>query len=103
MRRCARRIITGWTAAPGRNLRPMSDVECVWPAGAILGEGPVWSAAERAVWFVDIKSPAIHRFDTTSGEKRSWPAPARCGFVLPLRDGGHIAGLKTGLHRFSPD
>ena len=26
----------------------MSDVECVWPVGAMLGEGPVWSAAEQA-------------------------------------------------------
>ena len=81
----------------------MSEVECVWPVGAILGEGPVWSAAERAVWFVDIKSPAIHRFDTVTGERRSWPAPARCGFVLPLRTGGFVAGLKTGLHRFNPE
>jgi xylono-1,5-lactonase len=81
----------------------MSEVECVWPVGAVLGEGPVWSAAEQAVWFVDIKAPAIHRFHPASGEKRSWPAPARVGFVLPTRGGGLIAGLKTGLHRFNPD
>jgi D-xylonolactonase len=36
-------------------------VECVWPVEAVLGEGPVWSAAEQALWFVDIKAPAIHR------------------------------------------
>ena len=65
----------------------MSDVECVWPVGAILGEGPVWSAAEQALWFVDIKAPAIHRFHPASGAQRSWPAPARVGFVL------HHSGL----------
>lgn len=81
----------------------MSDVECVWPVGAILGEGPVWVPAERALWFVDIKAPAIHRFDPATGEKKSWPAPARVGFVLPTRDGSLVAGLKTGLHRFNPD
>lgn len=81
----------------------MSEVECVWPAGAILGEGPVWSATERAVWFVDIKAPAIHRFDPATGDKRSWPAPARCGFLLPTAQGWHIAGLKNGLHRFNPE
>ena len=79
----------------------MSEVECVWPVGAILGEGPHWSAAEQALWFVDIKSPAIHRFDPASGEKRSWPAPARCGFLLPTSQGWHVAGLKNGLHRFN--
>jgi xylono-1,5-lactonase len=81
----------------------MQDVECVWPVGAILGEGPVWSASEGAVWFVDIKAPAIHRFHPASGERRTWPAPARVGFVAPTRDGQWIAGLKTGLHRFSPE
>ena len=78
----------------------MSEVECVWPIGAVLGEGPLWSAAEQAVWFVDIKAPAIHRFHPSSGERRSWPAPARVGFLAPTRDGGLIAGLKTGLHRW---
>jgi sugar lactone lactonase YvrE len=62
----------------------------------------VWSAAERVVWFVDIKAPAIHRFDPATGARRSWPAPARVGFLLPSR-AGWIAGLKTGLHSFNPE
>ena len=81
----------------------MSDVECVWPVGAILGEGPVWSASEDAVWFVDIKAPAIHRFHPASGDRKTWRAPARVGFVAPTRNGQWIAGLKTGLHRFNPE
>ena len=81
----------------------MSDIECVWPVAAELGEGPVWSAAEQAVWFVDIKGLAIHRFHPETGEKHTWPAPARIGFLLPTRAGWLIAGLKTGLHRFNPE
>ena len=81
----------------------MTDVECVWPVGAVLGEGPVWSAPEQALWFVDIKAPAIHRFHPASGAQRSWTAPARVGFVLPAAGGTLIAGLKTGLHRFNPE
>jgi xylono-1,5-lactonase len=81
----------------------MSDIECVWPIGAVLGEGPVWSAAEQALWFVDIKAPSIHRYHPASGAQRSWPAPARVGFVLPTAAGWLIAGLKTGLHRFNPE
>ena len=81
----------------------MADVDCVWPVGAVLGEGPLWSAAEQALWFVDIKGPAIHRYHPASGDKRSWNAPARVGFLAPTRDGGLVAGLKTGLHRFNPE
>lgn len=80
----------------------MKEVTCVWPVGACLGEGPMWSAAERALWFVDIKGKKIHRFDPASGEGRSWDAPAEPGFILPVAGGGYVTGLKTGLHRFDP-
>jgi len=76
--------------------------ECVWPLAAELGEGPVWSAAEEAVWFVDIKGRAIHRYHEPSGATRSWPAPTEPGFLLPTKDGRFIAGLQTGLHWFDP-
>jgi D-xylonolactonase len=81
----------------------MSEVECVWPVGAILGEGPVWSADEQALWFVDIKAPAIHRFHPATGDRRTFPAPSRVGFIAPTVGGQFIAGLKTGLHRFNPE
>jgi D-xylonolactonase len=38
-----------------------AGVECVCPLAAKLGEGALWSARERAVWFVDIKGRHIHR------------------------------------------
>ncbi len=80
----------------------MNEVTCVWPVGACLGEGPMWSAAERALWFVDIKGKQIHRFDPQTQQRRSFSAPSEPGFVLPVRGGGFVAGLKTGLHRFDP-
>lgn len=80
-----------------------TEIECVWPVGAVLGEGPVWSPTERALWFVDIKAPSVHRFHPASGERQTFAAPARVGFIAPTRDGSWIAGLKTGLHRFRPD
>ena len=80
----------------------MGEVRAVWALGATLGEGPVWVERDAALWFVDIKAPAIHRFDPVSGENRTWPAPAQVGWVLPTRDGGWIAGLQTGAHRFDP-
>ncbi|MEP7245500.1 MAG: SMP-30/gluconolactonase/LRE family protein [Gammaproteobacteria bacterium] len=77
-------------------------VECVWPVGAQLGEGPFWSAAEQAVWFVDIKGRAVHRYHEPSGGTRSWPAPSDPGFILPAQGGRLVCGLKTGLHHFDP-
>ncbi len=77
-----------------------SKPECVCALGAELGEGPVWSAREGALWFVDIKQKRIHRFAAATGELRSWDAPAQPGFIAPLPDGRFIAGTKSGLYTF---
>jgi D-xylonolactonase len=78
----------------------MEQVIAVWPLGATLGEGPVWVERDAALWFVDIKAPAIHRFDPANGAAQSWSAPAQVGWVLPAQDGSFIAGLQSGVHRF---
>ena len=80
----------------------MRDVRCVWPVGTILGEGPVWSEADAALWFVDIKGRQIHRFDSVTEDTQSWPAPDQVSFILPSRHGWHVAGLPGRLARFDP-
>jgi xylono-1,5-lactonase len=77
-----------------------STVHCVWDVRATLGEGPVWSALEPAVWFVDIKQRRIHRFDIESGQGRGWDAPLQPGFLAPIDERSFVVGLQTGLHRF---
>jgi sugar lactone lactonase YvrE len=72
----------------------------VCTVGATLGEGPVW--VDGALWFTDIKQRKVHRFDPAAADLRSWDAPAQVGWVLPAAQGGFIAGLQTGLHRFDP-
>jgi sugar lactone lactonase YvrE len=79
-----------------------SEPEIAWNIGAELGEGPVWVERDQAVWFVDIKKPAIHRFAPGDGATRSWDAPALVGFLVPSDDGKFIAGLQTGLFHFDP-
>ena len=75
-------------------------VRSVLPVGATLGEGPVW--VDGAVWFVDIKGRKVHRFDPAAGATRTWDAPDQVGWVWPYADGGFLAGLRTGVHRFDP-
>jgi len=77
-----------------------SEPENVWNLHCELGEGPVW--VDGALWFTDIKSRKIHRFDPASGARRSWDSPEQVGFVLPAQGGGFVAGLESGLHLFDP-
>jgi sugar lactone lactonase YvrE len=74
--------------------------ECAWAVGAELGEGPVWHAGERAVYFVDIKQSQIHRYAPSTGERATWTALAAPGFLVHHAGGGFICGLKDGLYRF---
>src|SRR6185312_13218801 len=54
----------------------MISPECIWPLGAELGEGPVWSKSDKAVYFVDIKRKHVHRYATRTRETMTWPAPS---------------------------
>jgi sugar lactone lactonase YvrE len=81
---------------------PMMGAEpkVVWELEAELGEGPVWVERDRALWFVDIKTHQIHRYDPARDERSSWKAPEQVGFVFPADRGGFVAGLASGLYHF---
>ncbi|MDP5008528.1 MAG: SMP-30/gluconolactonase/LRE family protein, partial [Glaciimonas sp.] len=69
---------------------------------AIVGESPVWSAREQALYWVDILKPALYRFDPASGQHQSWPAPAAIGSISLAKNGKIVAALRTGFHCFDP-
>jgi sugar lactone lactonase YvrE len=58
-------------------------------------------AREKAVYFVDIKGRAIHRWQAND-KTHSWATPAEPGFVIPFYRGGLICGLRGGLYYFDP-
>jgi len=78
----------------------VSEPRDVWDIAAELGEGPVWVERDRGLWFVDIKTQQIHRYDPADGGKRRWKAPEQVGFILPAERGGFVAGLQSGLYHF---
>lgn len=73
----------------------MSEVQCLWSARASLGEGPLWSPREAALYWVDIKAPALHRYRPDDGDKTSWAMPEPIGWVIERANGeGLVAGFK---------
>lgn len=78
-------------------------VECVDPAGAVLGEGPVWCADEGVLWWVDIKNPQLRRYDPRTGGTDAWTAPERIGCAVPSETPRRfLAGLKSGIAWVKP-
>jgi len=98
---CVRAITTG--SMPVTVDMATMGPECILDVGAELGEGPIWMAKERAVWFVDIKGRRIHRYHEPTGAHRSWTSPEEVGFIVPSAGGQFIVGLRSGLHRFNAE
>lgn len=80
-----------------------TDLDCVWPVSAMLGEGPVWEQATQSVYFVDIKGHRLHRYQTADGSRKSWPTPGKPTFVLPTTSGDFVCGMDNQLVSFQPN
>lgn len=64
---------------------------------ALLGECPVWSAGEGALYFTDILAPCIHRFDPASGAHSNLGMPEHIGCFGLRKGGGFVAAMRTGV------
>lgn len=74
-------------------------IELVLDAHAAIGESPTWSAEERALYWIDVKAPALHRFDPRTGTDREWRLGSDIGAFALTGDGAAIVALRQGLHR----
>jgi sugar lactone lactonase YvrE len=71
--------------------------ECVLDVKASLGECPVWSVDEQALYWVDINAPSLNRFDPSTGRNTAWPMAASIGCFALRRSGGFIVALRDGF------
>ena len=70
---------------------------CVLDSKASLGECPVWSARERALYWVDINAPSLNRFDPATGRNDAMPMPESIGSFALRTAGGFIVALRGGV------
>jgi sugar lactone lactonase YvrE len=63
-------------------------VELVLDAKARLGEGAVWDADRRLLYWVDIEGYAVHAFDPATGRDQSFALGDSVGTVVPRAKGG---------------
>jgi xylono-1,5-lactonase len=70
----------------------------------LLGEGPLWSSRDNALYWVDILAPALHRVSLSDGSSRSWRMPELIGWVIERENGaGLIAGFQNGFAELTLD
>ena len=81
----------------------MTEVHLAFDAGNYLGETPIWSPADQALWWVNCEHPPeLHRWDPASGAHRKWDMPQRIGGFVHKADGGLLVALADGLYDFTP-
>jgi D-xylonolactonase len=69
-----------------------------------LGEGPLWSARDNAIYWVDILAPALHRYSLITAQISSWTMPEKIGWVIERRHRpGFIAGFQSGFYELTLD
>lgn len=74
--------------------------EVVTPAGAMLGEGPVWDAAINTLWWVDVPGQTLHSWD--GGTARAIALPHVASLAAPRGDGVVTLVTDKGLVPFDP-
>jgi len=76
------------------------EIEVVLDAGATIGESPTWSAADRALYWIDVKKPALYRYVPETGNERSWVMTSDIGaFGLVGDPPGAVVALRQGVFR----
>lgn len=78
----------------------MTEVNCVVEDAEILGESPVWSTGEQALYWVDVRAPEIHRYDPASDAHKVWDMPEQIGSIGLATGGRLIAALRSGFYFF---
>lgn len=80
------------------DVRPLTQSWIDPPGPSLLGEGPVWSVREQALYWVDIEGLLVHRWQWGTEQVRTWPVPCMIGALALREQGGLVVALQNGIH-----
>jgi sugar lactone lactonase YvrE len=68
-----------------------------------LGEGPLWHAEHKMLYWVDIEQKIVHAFEPHTGRHRTIEVPKRVGTVTGASNGKLIVGLQGEIAELDPN
>src|SRR5436305_14405729 len=80
----------------------MNQVEHVLTVQNKLGEGPVWSAKEQALYWVDIENNSFFRYFPTTSKYESFDVGVPVGVLALRAAGGLVMATKKGFSFWEP-
>jgi sugar lactone lactonase YvrE len=75
----------------------VSEIRCVVESRDLLGEGPVWAAAEGRLYWFDIKGKRLNWLSDADGTSGAFDLPVRGSVAAPRVEGGLILATEAGL------
>lgn len=93
------------TRAGSGSPKPLErELQLAVSADTHLGETPVWSADERALYWINCENPPqISRWEEATGERQDWLMPERVGGFVLKEGGGMLVTLSSGVFDFDPE
>lgn len=73
------------------------NIQCVAQTRSLLGEGPTWSPRDSALYWVDILTPSVHRYDTHKGVDTEVKVGSMVSVAIPKATGGLLVATPGGL------
>lgn len=79
------------------------DVRCVSQSRALLGEGPMWSPRDNALYWVDILTPSVHIFHASDASSFEIKLGAMASVAIPKATGGLLVATPGGIMTLDPE
>ncbi|MEQ9617561.1 MAG: SMP-30/gluconolactonase/LRE family protein [Deltaproteobacteria bacterium] len=76
--------------------------ELALKAEAIVGESPVWSVPEKALYWVDITRGQVHRYRTENNSDTVYQLPQPVSALCLRERGGLVLALRDGFAFYDP-
>jgi len=83
----------------------MTNIEVYSPGNDCIGEGPLWSVAEQALYWLDIGHKCLYRRGLSETQPRLWPLPDYPGclgeltsdaIAVAMGEGVQVLNLRSG-------
>jgi sugar lactone lactonase YvrE len=78
-------------------------IELIAEVGALVGEGPTWDADAGVLYWTDIRTGRLFRYDPAAGDHRQIYQGINVGGLRINRQGGLALGTWEGVQLWEPD
>ncbi len=77
------------------------QAELILDARNSVGESPVWSVQDQALYWADIPNKRLYRWNLADATTQSWEADEMLACIARHGDGSWIAGMESGIFQLT--